>query len=158
MARLCALVFITNAAAWTAPRRPAPLRGRCTALRVAKRGDRAKKKVKLKDKIISEPRPASTGRRVEDAHSRTWIDGAEAAWLAAEGGDAAGAFADGQTDASYGDWLRLSSPRATVPKPNFQPDFNVSVFECFDTISSAGLRELDESDRSVQKSAESTSI
>ena len=47
---------------------------------------------------------------------------------------------------------------AAVPKPNLQPDFNVSVFECFDTISSAGLRELDESDRSVQKSAESTSI
>ena len=46
----------------------------------------------------------------------------------------------------------------TVPKPNLQPDFNVSVFECFDTSSSAGLRELDESDRSVQKSAESTSI
>jgi len=39
-----------------------------------------------------------------------------------------------------------------------QPDFNVSVFECFDTSSSAGLRELDESDRSVQKSAESTLI
>ena len=112
MARLCGLVLITNAAAWTAPRRPAPLRDRCTALRVAKRGDRAKKKVKLKDKIISEPRPASTGRRVEDAHSRTWIDGAEAAWLAAEGGDAADAFADAQTDASYGDWLRLSSPWA----------------------------------------------
>jgi hypothetical protein len=45
-----------------------------------------------------------------------------------------------------------------VPKPNLQPDFNMSVFECFDTSSSAGLRELDESDRSVQKSAESTSI
>jgi hypothetical protein len=47
---------------------------------------------------------------------------------------------------------------AAVPKPNIQPDFNVSVFECFDTSSSAGLRELDESNRSVQKSAESTSI
>ena len=47
---------------------------------------------------------------------------------------------------------------AAVPKPNLQLDFNVSVFECFDTSSSAGLRELDESDRSVQKSAESTSI
>ena len=45
-----------------------------------------------------------------------------------------------------------------VPKPNLQPDFNVSVCECFDTSPSAGLRELDESDRSVQKSAESTSI
>jgi hypothetical protein len=48
--------------------------------------------------------------------------------------------------------------RKTVPKPNLQPDFNVSVFEWFDTSSSAGLRELDESDRSVQKSAESTLI
>ena len=46
----------------------------------------------------------------------------------------------------------------SVPKPNLQPDFNVSIFECVDTSSSAGLRELDESDRSVQKSAESTSI
>ena len=44
------------------------------------------------------------------------------------------------------------------PKPNLQPDFNVNVFECFDTSSSAGLREPDESNRSVQKSAESTSI
>jgi membrane associated rhomboid family serine protease len=48
--------------------------------------------------------------------------------------------------------------RPPVPKPNLQPDFNMSVFECFDTSSSAGLRELDESNRSVQKSAESTSI
>jgi len=48
--------------------------------------------------------------------------------------------------------------RDPVWKPNLQPDFNVSVSECFDTSSSAGLRELDESDRSVQKSAESTSI
>jgi ATP-dependent RNA helicase MSS116 len=47
---------------------------------------------------------------------------------------------------------------ASVPNSNLQLDFNVSVFECFDTSSSAGLRELDESDRSVQKSAESTSI
>jgi len=45
-----------------------------------------------------------------------------------------------------------------VWKPNLQPDFNVSVFECFDAISSTVLRELDESDRSVQKSAKSTSI
>ena len=46
----------------------------------------------------------------------------------------------------------------TVWKPNLQPDFNVSVFERFDTSSSAVLRELDESNRFVQKSAESTSI
>ena len=44
------------------------------------------------------------------------------------------------------------------PKPNLQPDFNVNVFECFDTSSSAGLRELDKGNRFVQKSAESTSM
>ena len=46
----------------------------------------------------------------------------------------------------------------SVPKPNLQPDFNVRVIECFDTSSSAVLRELDESNRFVQKSAESTSM
>ena len=46
----------------------------------------------------------------------------------------------------------------SVWNSNLQPDFNVSVFECFDAISSAVLRELDESNRFVQKSAESTSI
>ena len=45
-----------------------------------------------------------------------------------------------------------------VCKSNLQPDFNVSVFESFDTSTSAVLRELDESNRFVQKSAESTSI
>ena len=44
---------------------------------------------------------------------------------------------------------------AAVPKPNLQPDFNMSV--CFDAPSSAVLRELDESHRFVQTSAESTS-
>ena len=41
---------------------------------------------------------------------------------------------------------------------NLQPDFNVSVCDGFEAISSALLRELDESNRFVQKSAESTSI
>ena len=41
---------------------------------------------------------------------------------------------------------------------NLQPDFNVSVCDTFDASSSAMLRELDESNRFVQKSAESTSI
>ena len=41
---------------------------------------------------------------------------------------------------------------------NIQHDFNVILFECFDTWTSAVLRELDESHRFVQKSAESTSI
>ena len=45
-----------------------------------------------------------------------------------------------------------------VCKSNLQPDFNVRVFECFDTSTSAVLRELAESNRFVQKSAESTSI
>ena len=48
--------------------------------------------------------------------------------------------------------------RKTVWNSNLQLDFNVRVFECFDTSSSAGHRELDASNRSVQKSAESTSI
>ena len=45
-----------------------------------------------------------------------------------------------------------------VWKPNIQSDFNVRVIERFDTSSSAGLRELAEINRFVQKSAESTSI
>ena len=45
-----------------------------------------------------------------------------------------------------------------VCKSNLQPDFNVRVCECFDTSTSAVLRELAESNRFVQKSAESTSI
>ena len=46
----------------------------------------------------------------------------------------------------------------SVWKSNLQPDFNVRVFGCFDTSTSAVLRELAESNRFVQKSAESTSI
>ena len=49
-------------------------------------------------------------------------------------------------------------PFSSVCKTNLQPDFNVRVLECFDTITSAVLRELAESNRFVQKSAESTSI
>ena len=45
-----------------------------------------------------------------------------------------------------------------VWKSNLQPDFNVRVCDHFDTTSSALLRELDESNRFVQKSAKSTSI
>ena len=43
-------------------------------------------------------------------------------------------------------------------KPNLQPDFNVIVIEQIAPDSSTVLRELDESNRFVQKSAESTSI
>jgi hypothetical protein len=42
--------------------------------------------------------------------------------------------------------------------PNLQPDFNVSLNERFGRDSFAVLRELDESNRFVQKSAESTSM
>ena len=45
-----------------------------------------------------------------------------------------------------------------VWKSNLQPDFNVRVMDGFDARLSAVLRELDESNRFVQKSAESTSI
>jgi len=45
-----------------------------------------------------------------------------------------------------------------VPNSNLQLDFNVSVRDSFDEIFSVVLRELDESNRFVQKSAESTSI
>jgi hypothetical protein len=41
---------------------------------------------------------------------------------------------------------------------NLQPDFNVRTCDSFDASSWAVLRELDESNRFVPKSAESTSI
>jgi len=47
---------------------------------------------------------------------------------------------------------------ATAWKPNLQPDFNLSVCDSFDARLSPALRELNKSDRFVQKSAESTSI
>ena len=58
-------------------------------------------------------------------------------------------------DSAYAGLDRASAP---VCKSNLQPDFNVRVFECFDTSTSSVLRELAESNRFVQKSAESTSI
>ena len=61
-------------------------------------------------------------------------------------------------EAKARDDARLRDAFGTAWKPDLQPDFNVSVFERFDTSSSAGLRELDKSNRFVQKSAESTSI
>ena len=48
--------------------------------------------------------------------------------------------------------------RVAGPNSNLQSDFNVIVGDRFDVRLSAVLRELDESDRFVQKSAESTSI
>ena len=61
-------------------------------------------------------------------------------------------------EAKARDDARLRDAFGAAWNPHLQPEFNVSVFECFDASSSAGLRELDESDRSVQKSAESTLI
>ena len=49
-------------------------------------------------------------------------------------------------------------PSGAVWIPKLQPDFNVRVLERFGPSSLVVLRELDESDRFVQKSAESTSI
>jgi poly(3-hydroxybutyrate) depolymerase len=46
----------------------------------------------------------------------------------------------------------------SVWKSNLRPDFDVRVCDSFDGSSSAVLRELDESNRFVPKSAESTSI
>ena len=63
-----------------------------------------------------------------------------------------------------GDWRSavetVGRPYAfiTAWKPNLRPEFNVRVCDRFDARLSAVLRELDESNRSVQKSAESTSI
>ena len=55
---------------------------------------------------------------------------------------------------------RLRSRLARYPawKSNLQPDFNVRLCDKFDTGSSVVLRELDESDRFIQQSAETTSI
>ena len=52
----------------------------------------------------------------------------------------------------------LAVKHHAVWKSNLQPDFNLRVCECFDTSTSAVLRELAKSNRFVQKSAESTSI
>jgi hypothetical protein len=52
--------------------------------------------------------------------------------------------------------VRLEYP--AVWNSNLQPDFNVHICDSFDASSSAVLRDLDESNRSLQKSAESTSM
>jgi hypothetical protein len=57
--------------------------------------------------------------------------------------------------ARFSAWAALS---VGVWKSNLQPDFNVRACDGFDASSSSMLRELDESNRFVQKSAESTSI
>ena len=113
-------------------------------------------------------RPVATD---DDAHrvrttasGRSLLAAVRGAGAAARSGGDSGAAARYGGDAAAisvhlaADIDRAAWKHAAVPKPNLQPDFNVSIFECVDTSSSAGLRELDESDRSVQKSAESTSI
>ena len=55
-------------------------------------------------------------------------------------------------------WFNAPDGSTPVWKSNLQPDFNVRVCDRFDASTSAVLRELDESNRSVQKSAESTPI
>ena len=67
-----------------------------------------------------------------------------------------------QSDHSRGSFgpQRFANTLASGPvwKSNLQPDFNMRVCDRFDARLSAVLRELDESNRFVQKSAESTSI
>ena len=67
-----------------------------------------------------------------------------------------------QSDHSRGSFgpQRFANTLASGPvwKSNIQPDFNVRVIERFGPDSFAVLRELHESNRFVQKSAESTSI
>ena len=66
---------------------------------------------------------------------------------------------DGQRVAPRrGDVVRREAPRAPAWKSNLQPDFSVRVCDRFDARLSAVLRELNESNRFVQKSDESTSI
>ena len=64
---------------------------------------------------------------------------------------------DGDED-RQGRVRRQQRLRGPVWEPNLQPDFNVRVCDSFDAISSAVLRESNESNRFVQKSAESTSM
>ena len=52
----------------------------------------------------------------------------------------------------------VETKRDAVWKSNLQSDFNVSVCDGFDATCSNVRRELDESNRFVQKLAESTSI
>ena len=56
------------------------------------------------------------------------------------------------------DFTEFLVKQYAVPNSNLQLDFNVIIRDSFDATSSAVLRKLAESNRSVQKSAESTSI
>ena len=72
--------------------------------------------------------------------------------------EAALAFALRLASEKKSEFGKAAISRRAVWNSNIQPDFNVSVCDSFDASSSAVLRELDESNRFVQKSAESTSI
>jgi len=74
------------------------------------------------------------------------------------GRPSAGALAQPARAGHPADDRRDDARLRPVPNSNLQLDFNVSVRDSFDKISSAALRELDESNRFVQKSAESTSM
>ena len=83
--------------------------------------------------------PAGPGEPPSDAAFRR-----QAAWLPADAG------ADVR--------VLCFDALAAVPNSNIQLDFNVRLCDRFDATFLAWLRELDESNRFVQKSAESTSI
>ena len=68
------------------------------------------------------------------------------------------AAACGALGSRHGGCVEVPPRHRAVWKSNLQPDFNVRVCDRFDARLSAVLREIDESNRFVQKSAESTSI
>jgi hypothetical protein len=61
-------------------------------------------------------------------------------------------------DGWEGSVVNAPDTRQSARNSNLQPDFNVRVFDTFDTSSSSVLRELAASHRFVQKSPESTSM
>ena len=92
--------------------------------------------------------------RVGDRLTATWREGA---WLSRPGMER---HWHARRTATLRTKADSRGVRASIPvwKSNLQPDFNVLVCDRFDASSSDVLRELDESNRFVQKSAESTSI
>ena len=90
------------------------------------------------------------------ARSRARLDARVREAVAGCGG--AGGGVDAFADWYYAYRTAFELMRVAVWNSNLQPDFNVRVCDRFDASSFAVLRELDESHRSVQKSAESTSM
>jgi len=64
-------------------------------------------------------------------------------------------YRDRMVGSDFDDWTFL---HCSAWNSNLQPDFNVNVCDIFNAIPSAVFRELDESNRFVQKTAKSTSI